>query len=49
MIGFDANSDDEDAPKIAKGNYHIWRLMIDKKFQGKGFDKKAMDLALEFY
>ena len=48
MIGFDANSDDEDAPKIAKGNYHIWRLMIDKKFQGKGFDKKAMDLALEF-
>ena len=22
--------------------------MIDKKFQGKGFGKKAMDLALEF-
>lgn len=48
MIGFDVNSDDEDAPKIAKGNYNIWRLMIDKKFQGKGFGKKAMDLALEF-
>ena len=48
MIGFDVNSDDEGAPKIAKGNYNIWRLMIDKKFQGKGFGKKVMDLALEF-
>ncbi len=48
MIGFDVNSDDEGAPSIAKGNYNIWRLMIDKKFQGKGFGKKAMDLAIEF-
>ncbi len=48
MIGYDVNSDAEDAPKIAKGNYNIWRLMIDKKFQGKGYGKKAMDLALEF-
>ena len=48
MIGFDVNSDDEGAPKIANGNYNIWRLMIDKKFQGKGFGKKAMKLALEF-
>ena len=48
MIGFDVNSGDEGAPRIAKGNYNIWRLMIDKKFQGKGFGKKAMDLALEF-
>ena len=48
MIGFDVNSDDEGAPKIAKGNYNIWRLMIDKKFQGQGFGKEAMDLALEF-
>ena len=48
MIGFDVNSDDEGAPMIAKGNYNIWRLMIDKEFQGKGFGKKVMDLALEF-
>ena len=48
MVGFDVNSDDEGAPRIAKGNYNIWRLMIDKKFQGKGFGKKAMELALEF-
>ena len=48
MIGFDVNSDDVDVLKIAKGNYNIWRLMIDKKFQGKGFGKKAIELALEF-
>ena len=48
MIGFDVNSDNEGAPKVAKGNYNIWRLMVDKKFQGQGFGKKAMDLALEF-
>ena len=48
MIGYDVNSDDEGAPMIAKGNYNIWRLMIDKKFQRKGFGKKAMDLAIEF-
>ena len=48
MIGFDMNSDDEGAPRIAKGNYNIWRFMIDKKFQGKGFGKKAMNLALDF-
>ena len=48
MIGFDVNSDDEGAPRIVRGNYNIWRLMIDKKFQGRGFGKKAMNLALEF-
>ena len=48
MIGYDVNSDEEGAPKIAKENYNIWRLMIDKKFQGKGFGKKAMNLALGF-
>ena len=48
MIGFDVNSDDEGAPKIVKGNYNIWRLMIGKNFQGKGFGKKAMNLAIEF-
>ena len=48
IIGYDVNSDEEGAPKVAKGNYNIWRFMIDKKFQGKGFGKKAMELALEF-
>ena len=36
MIGFDVHDDWEDAPNIAKGNYNLWRLMIDKNYQGKG-------------
>ena len=30
MIGFDADDYWDDAPDIAKGNYNLWRLMIDK-------------------
>ena len=48
MIGFDADDYWDDAPAIAKGNYNLWRLMIDKNFQGKGFGKEAVKLALEF-
>jgi diamine N-acetyltransferase len=48
MIGFAADDEWTDAPEIAKDNYSIWRLMIDKKYQGKGYGKGAMRLALEF-
>ena len=29
-------------------SYVIWRLMIDKKYQGRGYSKEAMKLALDF-
>ena len=48
MIGFDADDYWEDAPSIAKGNYNLWRLMIDKNYQNKGYGKEAVRLALEF-
>lgn len=48
MIGFDIDDDWVDAPKVAKGNYNIWRLMIDKTYQAKGFGKEALKLALDF-
>ena len=48
MIGFDVDDDWEDAPEIAKGNYNLWRLMIDRNYQGKGFGREAVRLALEF-
>ena len=48
MIGYDADDYWYDAPKIAKGNYNLWRLMIDKNYQGKGLGKEAVRLALEF-
>ncbi len=48
MIGFDIDDYWEDAPEIAKGNYNLWRLMIDKAYQGKGFGRDAVKLALEY-
>ena len=48
MIGFDIDDYWEDAPEIAKGNYNLWRLMIDKKYQGKGYGKEAVKLALDY-
>ena len=29
-------------------NYLIWRFMIDKKYQKKGYGREAMRLALDF-
>ena len=48
MIGYDVDDSWEDAPEIAKGSYNLWRLMIDKKYQGMGFGKEAMRLSLDF-
>lgn len=48
MIGFDVDADWEDAPEIARGNYNLWRLMVDEAWQGKGFGKEAVGLALAF-
>ena len=48
MIGFDTDDYWEDAPLIAKGNYNLWRLMIDNHYQNRGYGKGAVRLALEF-
>ena len=48
MIGFDSDDYWDDAPNIAKGNYNLWRLMIAKEYQGKGYGKEAIKLALDF-
>ena len=48
MIGYDVDDYWEDAPKIARGNYNLWRLMIDKTYQGKGYGKDAVRLALDY-
>lgn len=47
MIGYGC-SDWEDAPAIAVGNYSIWRLMIDKKYQHRGYGREALRLALDY-
>lgn len=48
MVGFDIDDYWTDAPKIARGNYNLWRLMIDEAYQNQGFGKEAVRLALEF-
>ena len=35
-------------PESLKNNYSIWRLMIDKKYQGRGYGREAIKLALDF-
>jgi len=35
-----------DAPAIAHDNYCIWRLMIDRRYQGQGYGKAALEAAL---
>ena len=48
MIGYDTDDYWDDAPAIAKGNYNLWRLMIDQAYQGKGYGKEAVKLALGY-
>lgn len=33
---------------LPENYYYIWRFMIDKKYQGQGFGKKALALAIDF-
>lgn len=48
MIGYDKDEYWKDAPAIADGNYNLWRLMIDKAYQNKGYGRQAVELALRF-
>ena len=48
MIGYDSADCDDGAPEIAKGNYSLWRLMIDKRHQHKGYGRQAVAQALDF-
>lgn len=31
-----------------RGYYYIWRFMIDKRYQGNGYGKQALRLAVDF-
>ena len=53
MIGYNEAAmydfyDDCKSPEILRNNYSIWRLMIDKKYQKRGYGKEALKLALDF-
>lgn len=42
-VGYVLLSEDRDKPR-----YYLWRYMIDKRFQGMGFGKAAMELVIEY-
>ena len=46
MVGY--NGWEEGEPEYFKNTYFIWRLMIDKKYQGQGYGRQAFQLALDF-
>ena len=48
MVGFIMLSYNESNEKEVENVYWVCRLMIDKKYQGKGYSKKAMVKSLEF-
>lgn len=48
MIGYDVDDCWDDAPAIAKGNYSLWRLMIDGRYQQRGYGRRAVKCALEY-
>ena len=51
MVGYNVITSyrkDVNCEWFIKDSYIIWRFMIDKKYQGKGYAKKAMNLALDF-
>ena len=48
MVGYGTDDSWEDAPDIAKDSYNIWRLMIYRRYQGRGYGKAAMKLILDF-
>ena len=53
MIGYGDDDEvlkDEDPTfiEMAKKSYCLWRFMIDKRYQRKGYGRKAMQLALDY-
>lgn len=48
MISYDVVDYWDNAPDIARGNYSLCRLMIDQKYQKKGFGREAIALGLNF-
>ena len=48
MVGFGTDESWENPPAIAQNNYNLWRLMIDERYQRRGYGREALRLALDF-
>lgn len=47
MIGF-CNVEEGEIRGVLGNTYSIWRFMIDERYQGKGYGRKALELALDY-
>lgn len=43
-----AFDEEEEIPNFIPSSYLVWRFMIDREYQGKGYGKEAFRLALEY-
>lgn len=43
-----AFDEDEEIPEFVPASYLVWRFMIDQEYQGKGYGREALRLALEY-
>lgn len=48
MVGFGTDEEWTDPPAVAHGNYSLWRLMIDRRYQHRGYGTAALQLALDW-
>ena len=46
MIGY--NGWEPGEPEFMKNTYFIWRFMIDRRYQGRGYGRRAFQLAMDF-
>lgn len=47
MFGY-SPKDSIEIPELIRGNYCLWRFMIDERYQGKGLGKEALRLGIEY-
>lgn len=47
MIGH-RSEEYEGMAEVYRHSYYLWRFMIDKRYQGKGYGKESLQLALDF-
>ena len=43
-----AFGEEDEIPDYIPGSYLVWRFMIDQEYQGKGYGREAMRLALDY-
>lgn len=47
-IPYDPDDDLNDVYRFTRSSYFIWRFMIDKRYQGRGYGREAFKLILDF-